>query len=220
MRTKLFLSVFFLLPAFGAFAQFSISTDVSVLRNWSPQQKFWAVGQTIQGNFYAHEKGGPYALLGYYLKGSFQNSFTALAKQPATTPASLPYSVRSTWQFRQLSLGWKHYFKGAYNSEHTWTLYGTAGFGLLFARIENSYNPGVDTAAYFISNPRQKEGKFNRLTYDFGLGAETPIGSDVYFYGEVRAVLQSSDSRSALLVRNKQVPLATSINGGLRILIQ
>lgn len=215
----LFLSLF-LFIAVGAKAQFSLSTDVSVLRNHSPQQGFWSAGQTIRAGWYTGKKGGPYASITYYLKSRFNNSFSALVKDPLSPlPPQQRYSVNSTWQFRQLSVGWKHYLKGTYNLERSWSIYGLTGFGVLFTRAANQFSAPVDTAAYTVTGPVQQTGDFRRLTFDLGLGGEWEIGADIYAYAELRSWIQASSTPSPLMVQNHNVPLSTSLHAGLRMLI-
>jgi hypothetical protein len=211
---------FFLFVSLWSAAQFSLSTDVSLLRNHSPRQGFGAPGQTIRGGWYTSPKSGPYASLTYYLRGKFNNNLTAQVKDTSFgLPLQQDFEVRSSWQFRQLSLGWKHYFKGTYNLERSWSLYGLAGFGLLFTSVDNRYASPIDTAAYHIANPQQGAGRFRRLTFDLGIGGEWEIGADIYAYTELRTWIQASDTPSPWMVQNHNVPLTTSVHAGLRLLI-
>lgn len=201
-------------------AQLSILTDISLLRNHSPKQRFLAAGQTVAANFYVDKKNAIYALGCYYVNGDYSNKLTTTALQPATTPQQINYTVNSKWLYRQVSFGIKHYFKGEYNTETTWSIYGNAGFGLLFNSVQNTYSQAIDTTVYAAKEPLPGKGNFKRLTFDVSLGAEMPIGTDVYLYAESRASLPASDYPSPYLISNKDVPLATCLSVGLRVLIQ
>jgi hypothetical protein len=119
--------------------------------------------------------------------------------------------------FRHLSIGWKHYLKGVYNSEDKWNLYGYAGFGLLIGRIENTHSVVIDSANYFIPVLAGK-ANFKRLTLDLGVGFEIPVGGDIFFYMEGRTLIPTTDYPSDHLFINKDAPLVGSVNIGLRIL--
>lgn len=195
----------------------SLSTDVSVLRSVSKGQHFWAFGQTVQAQYHTGPKTTLYAWVSYFTNGKFKNKLTAFATD-AATPQQLDYTVKGSLRFRQVSLGVKHYFHGAYNNETTWNLYSITGFGLLLIKAENSYNQPVDTAHYAV--PQQAiAGAKNivRLTADVGLGAETLLGSGIYLYGDVRTWIQASRTPSPYLY-NQAVPRVVVLSAGLRIL--
>jgi hypothetical protein len=203
----------------SAQVQASIATDMTVLRNFSPKQKFWAIGQTITGNFHFSKKETIYTWLTYYSPGRFRNNFTATAKSPATTPQTYTYRVTGTWRFRAISVGWKHYIKGAFNEENTWSLYSLAGFGLMFNKAENRFHNPVDTALYQPeAAPVEGKDVFRRLTFDLGLGVDIPIGADIYLYTEGKTFAPTSGYPSPLLHENKNVPLSFMLNVGIRIL--
>jgi hypothetical protein len=212
------LCLFLLLHPF-AWAQFSLGTDVSVLRNSSPAQQFWTVGQTIRAEWYTGPKDGPYLSIGYYVKSKFDNQFSARAKSSTINPAEIMYRANSSWQFRQALLGWKHYFKGRFDGESNAGIYGTIGTGLLFARIENSFSQSVDTSLYASPGPTAAAGTFRRIILDMGLGGEWAIGADVYAFGELRSLLQASETPSPLVAGSRAIPLAASVHAGLRVLI-
>ena len=217
---KNFVFVFFLLTGIQARAQirFSIATDLSVMRNFSPQQKFWALGQTVQGNFHFNKKETAYAWLSYYSKGKFKNDFTATAKSSVTIPQLIRYRVSGTWRYREVSMGWKHYFKGAFDNER-WNLYSIAGFGLMFTKAENIFSWSVDTALYNLPPaPVSGINSFYRLTIDLGMGTEFPIGGNFFLYSDIRTWLPTSDYPSPYLHNNKNVPLPIMISAGMRIL--
>ena len=152
--------------------------------------------------------------------GRFKNQQVALAKDSATMPQQVAYSTSSSLRFRQISLGFRHYFKGAYNSETTWNLYGLGGFGLLLIKATNTPNITVDTAQYQV--PQQAvAGTKNvvRLTADLGLGVETILGSGVYLYADARTWIQASGFSSPYLYNNA-VPRVVILSGGIRILFE
>lgn len=210
-----------LLAALPSFAQvhFSVATDMGLLRNFSPKQKFWAIGQTVIGNFHINKRETVYAWLTYYSPGRFRNNFTATAKSPSTSPSTSSYRVTGTWRFREVSVGWKHYFKGAFNEENTWSLYSIAGLGVMFNKVENRFKQAVDTSLYSLAIlPLEGSSVFNRLTLDLGLGLDFPIGADIYVYSDVRSFVPITDYPSLYLHQNKNVPLPFMVNIGFRFL--
>jgi hypothetical protein len=198
---------------------FSITTDISLLRNLSPQQHFWTVGQTVQGQLHFSKKESGYAWLCYYTPGKFRNNYSAIAKSPLDSPATINYEVTGRWKYRQVSIGWRHYIKGSYNEQETWNLYSIVGFGLLLAKMENTYDKDIDTSRYTIpASPVKGSTSFKQLTLDLGLGYEIPIGSDVYIYGDIRTWIPTTHNTSPYLHNDKNVPLPIIGSFGLRIL--
>lgn len=197
--------------------QFSLSTDATVMRSFRKDQQFWAFGQTITGHFHFTPKNGVYTWLTYYTNGKFNNNVTAGAKAVITTPSEIQYVNQALLRYKHISIGWKHYFKGAYNNEDNWNLYGYAGFGLLFGGIENKHSVAIDTASYYLPVLSGK-ANFKRLTYDLGLGYERPMGGDFSIYIESRVFIPAMGYPSPYLFVNKRAPLAASANLGLRIL--
>jgi hypothetical protein len=198
---------------------FSVATDLTVLRNMNADQGFTALGQTLQVNIHLTSRESVYGSVSYYGGGKFSNTLTASAYDGATTPPSINYEAKSTVHYRNMSLGLKYFFKGAYSSQETWNIYGTAGFGILFGQAENTHSPYVDTA--FYEKPQvsiEGSGRFKRLTFDLALGTETPIGSGIFLYAEARTWLRTSDYPSPYLY-NQKAPNVAILCGGLRILI-
>ncbi len=217
---KLFLCIL-LFPVFfaGAQVRFSFATDVSVVRNFSPHQRFWAIGQTIQGQFHFNERESFYTWLMYYSPGRFSNEFIAEARNAGTTPSKIAYTMKGLWNMKEFSMGIKHYFKGGYNIETGWHLYGQAGFGLMFTGIQNSLRNAVDTSLYQLAEvPREGSDEFKRLTIDLGMGVEVPLGGDFFVYTDARTYIPSSSYPSTYLHNTKNVPLPLMINLGVRIL--
>ena len=199
----------------SAQVDFSIATGVSVLRNFSPQQDFWAFGQTILGVAHFSRKQSAYASLDYYTEGKYKNSFTASAKSPTTSPQELDYTATGRLTYQQVSLGWKHYFKGSYNELKDFNIYGNAGFGFLFAKARNTVP--VDTVLYNAA-PAAGEGKVRKLTFDLGFGVEQSLGGNFFVFGDGRLWLPASSTTSPYLSNQKNVPLAGMFSAGLRVL--
>lgn len=200
-----------------------MATDGTILRNLNSLQKFWAFGQTVQLNFYptSGNKNAVYAWVSYYTVGKFKNNFSAAAKDPSTTPQDFSYTINTHLRYRHLSVGWKHYFRGGYNAETVWNIYGLAGFGLLLGKAENTYNKSVDSSLYIIKPPREGNGAFKRLTLDAALGTEFPLGTAVFVYTEARTWIPTSHYPSEYLYEdNYNIPAILAINVGLRVLIE
>jgi hypothetical protein len=213
--------IFLLILAFSychiiAQAAFSLGSDLTLLRDFTKNQQFSSFGQTVQFNFHFTKKETLYTWIGYYTNGKYKNNLTALPRYLSTTPPSVPYSSSSTIGYRQISVGWKHYFKETFEAEGSYAIYGLAGFGILFGRVENTFNTMIDTSKYSVSQ-LPGSGKFRRLTFDVGLGIEAPIGTGFYFYGELRTWLPASDFPSPYLY-NSDAPRVLLLNAGLRLL--
>jgi len=217
---KIIIAALFVLLSFTALSQqYSFVTDLSVLRNFSPNQKFWSIGQNFQANINISKKESAYIGFAYFRNGSFRNYFLTHARSSSTTPQDLPYKVTGTWGMREISLGWKHYFKGAYDAEEGWNLYGVAGFGFMYARVNNTYNTIIDTTLYMQPlAPASGNGKLNRLTFDLGLGYEYPMGGNFFIYGEGKTWLPASNYPSPYLHSNRKVPFPVIASLGIRIL--
>ena len=204
------------------FAQFSVATDGSLLRNLNSDQKFWSFGQTVQLNFYpAGDRNAIYTWISYYTSGKFKNNFAATAKDPLTSPSEIDYTVHTSMRYRQLSVGWKHYFKGSYRSENIWNIYGLAGFGLLLGQVTNSFNKEIADSLYNVPQPIEGKSPFKRLTFDAGIGTEFPLGSAVFVYTEARTWVPTSHYPSNYLYKdNYNIPGILAVNVGLRVLIE
>lgn len=214
-----FIAVIVFVIASAQPVKFSIATDMSGTVSFRKDQRFIAIGQTIAGHIHFTGKEGLYVWYGYSAPGKFHNDFIATAKLPSTIPQAHDFKNYSQVGLRHLSIGWKHYLKGAYNAQESWNLYFAAGFGLVSGRVTNTYTITWDTANYnFPSNPVNGKGKFKRLTFDAALGFEIPIGMEIYFYGVARAWIPASDYPSNYLFINDNAPFIGTANIGLRIL--
>ena len=203
--------------AFSQQPKLSISNDLGLQHSFKKEQRYWAGGHTIHLHVHFTPKEGAYSWISYYSVGKFSNDIMASAKLPATSPQQINYVNKAEMRFKQFSLGWKHYLKGAFNSEDKWNLYGYAGFGLMLGRVVNNHSLTIDT---FLYNVPVQSGKanFKRLTLDLGLGWEVPLSSDIFFYNEARVWIPTTDYPSNYLLVNKNAPLVASLNFGIRIL--
>lgn len=196
----------------------SLTTDLSLLRSITKGQSFSAVGQTIQFQHHFTPTETGYAWISYYSPGNYKNDLSVVVKDPTTTPSVLPYTVESKLRFRQVSLGWKHYFLGSAMNEDFLSIYGAAGFGLLASKIENTFNTSIDTALYDAPTKSiAGHADFIRLTFDLTAGGEFTLAPGIYLYAEVKTWLPASSNPSPYLYNN-HAPQVIIVNGGLRIL--
>ena len=203
--------------AFSQQPKLSISNDLGLQHSFKKEQRYWAGGHTIHLHLHFTPKEGAYSWISYYSVGKFSNDIMASAKLPATSPQQINYVNKAEMRFKQFSLGWKHYLKGAFNSEDKWNLYGYAGFGLMLGRVVNNHSLTIDTSLYNVP-VRSGKANFKRLTVDLGLGWEVPLSSDIFFYNEARVWIPTTDYPSNYLLVNKNAPLVASLNFGIRIL--
>jgi hypothetical protein len=202
---------------FSQGARFSLASDASLLRSFKKDQRYWSIGQTVNFLFHFTPKDGAYAWFAYYSNGKFSNTISAPAKSTTTVPREVRYRNKAELLFKHISLGWKRYLVGSFDAEKTWNLYGYAGFGLMLGTVVNAHSFTVDTSMYLVPVLSGK-ANFKRLTLDLGLGAEYPVGADVYLYFEGRALVPTTDYPSQYLFVNKNAPFAATANVGLRIL--
>ena len=202
-----------------SFAQtkFSIATDLGLQRSFKKEQQYWAVGHTVQAQFYFTPKDGAYAWISYYTNGKFTNHVSATAKSIATSPQQINYDNNAVMRFKQISIGWRKYLKGTFNAEEGWNIYGYAGFGVILGRVENTHSVSIDTVLYNVP-VRVGMANFKRLTLDLGLGWEVPLGADIFLYAEGRVWIPTTDYPSKYILVNENAPLVGMINAGIRIL--
>lgn len=203
--------------ALAQYPRFSIATDLGLVRNFGKQQQFTALNNTMHGDFHLSAGNGIRISFGYCSNGKFDNTVTALAKSSSISPQQQVYSNRGNMRFRQLTLGWKHYFIGEPISEKGWNLYGEAGFGLMMGRITNTPGRTIDTSRYTL--PLQSgKANFKRLSYDLSIGWEKPVGADFFLYVEGRVYIPNTAYPSEYILVNEHAPLAGILCGGVRIL--
>jgi hypothetical protein len=219
LRKKATIFLFFILSAAISFCQtqFSIATDLGLQRSFKKGQQFWAGGHTIQAQFHFTPKDGAYAWISYYTNGKFDNDVTATAKSVTTVPQQINYVNHALMRFKQVSIGWKKYLKGTFDSEEGWNLYGYAGFGLILGWVNNTHSVSIDTVVYHVP-VRMGKANFKRLTLDLGLGMEVPLGAEIYFYAEGRAWIPTTDYPSKYIFVNDNAPVVGMVNAGIRIL--
>lgn len=217
-RILIFIYCVFLFKA-PSFSQmrFSVSTDLGLQRSFKHDQQYYAIGQTVNLHFHFSPKNELSAWLAYYSDGKFDNHLSATAKQGTTIPQTISYVNRANMRFKPISIGWKHYIKGAFDIEEGWNFYSYLGFGLMLGRVFNTPSISIDTTLYTIP-VRSGKGNFKRLTADLGLGWEKPLGGDIFFYFEARAWIPTTDYPSKFLFVNKDAPLVGSFNFGIRLL--
>lgn len=195
----------------------SVVTDLGLQRSLKEGQQFWAVGHTAQLQCHFTPEESAYVWIAYYSNGKFENHLVANAKSSTTTPQQVAYRNNADMRFKHFSLGWKHYFKGAADLEEGWNLYGYVGFGILLGKVSNSHSASMDTSLYQVP-VLSGTADFKRLTWDLGLGWETPIGGALYFYNEARLWVPASDYPSTHLFVNRKAPLVAMLNFGIRVL--
>jgi hypothetical protein len=201
---------FFLLSNSCLFAQikFSAATDVSILHNFDPQQKFTVIGQTILPQW-----------LTYHANGKYENTLIAAAKSPATQPQTISFSNQSVMRLRQISFGFKRYIIGSFENLEKFNLYAAGGFGVMYGHASNTFSTYIDTALYTIQyNVVHGAGDFKRLTFDITGGVEFPVAYELFIFSEIRMYIPTTDYPSKYLLNNSHAPLLGSINLGIRII--
>ena len=216
--------IYLLLPAFFSFAtafcqypQISIATDLGLQRSFKKEQRYVAIGQTINALFHFTPKDGVYVWFAYYTNGKFKNKLTATAKSPFTLPPQINYINAAKMRIKHFSVGWRKYFVGSSDAEKNWNLYGYAGLGILMGRIENTHSTAIDTLTYNVP-VRSGVGNFKRLTLDLGLGWELPLGGSFYLYAEGRTWIPTTGYPSKYIFVNDNAPVVGMVNVGIRIL--
>ncbi len=213
----LFLSLFFFTEACCQFPQFSLATDVGVQRSFKKEQRYLAIGQTVNALFHLTAKDGIYVWFAYYSNGKFNNNLSATAKSPLTLPQQRNFINSAKMRVKHFSAGWRKYLKGTADAEKGWNLYGYAGLGLLMGKVENTHSIAIDTVAYNVPVINGK-GNFKRLTLDIGLGWELPLSAGFSFYAEGRTWIPTTDYPSKYIFVNDNAPVVGMLNVGLRIL--
>ncbi len=200
-------------------AQFSLSTDFSVLHNFDGQQPFTVIGQTINFQLHVEEKNTLYAYYTYHSNGKFVNKLTATAKNTSTQPQNFQFANRSEMRLRHLSMGVKRYFAGTFKKLEKFNLYGSGGFGLVMGTASNKFATPVDTALYTVQNNLLNgTGDFKRLSFDIATGFEVPIGYEIFVFSEARLHIPTTSYPNSYLLKNKNAPFLGSFNLGIRVL--
>lgn len=199
------------------YPRFSLGLDLGIERNFRKDQRYFTLHNTMHGDFHIMKKEGLRFSFGYGSKGKFRNGLTAVAAGSSTNPQQLTYTNNATMRLRQLTVAWKHYFKGEPSLEEGWNLYGTAGFGLLMGEVTNVYSRAIDTTQYLVP-VKEGNARFKRLGLDLSLGWEKHLSADFYFFSEARLLVPSPGYPSEYLLVNDNAPFAAVFCGGLRIL--
>ncbi len=197
-------------------ATFSFGADLTVLHNFKEEQRFWSGGYDLIGVFHFTPKNGIYISSSFFANGKFVNKVQAVANSSTTIPQQIPYVNHSKLKFKEISIGWRKYLKGAPNIEKGWSLYSNAGFGLFMGTVENTLSVSPDTSLYHVPVIGGK-GKFKRLTIDLGLGYEMPLSGDLYLFSELEFWIPTSDYPSRYIYKNADAPLAGMVSAGIRI---
>ena len=197
----------------------SVSSDISILRNFKSQQQFWTFGQNVKLDFAPTVKNALYVDMCYFAPGRFHNVLIATAKSPTTVPQQVSFTNHAKVQLKEFAIGWKHFIRGHNESEDNWSVYSVTGFGLIFGKAQNNYSISIDTSLYNApARPMNGTGHFKRLSIDLGIGVEFPIAYEIYFYSEGRICIPTTEYPSKFLGENNNAPRPAMIGAGLRVL--
>ena len=219
LRNNIFLLIIFFTSDACAQVKFSLATDVSLLRNFDGKQKFTVLGQGLGPQWHFDKKTSAYIWFTYHSNGKYKSTLVASAKSPATQPQSLSFTNSSEMRLRQLSMGIKKYFVGSYDKPEKFSLYGAAGFGLIFGSATNNFSTPVDTSLYTIQdNVISGSGDFKRLSFDLAGGIDFPVAYEIFIYSEIRLHIPTTNYPNNYLLKNSNAPFLGSINLGIRVL--
>lgn len=216
-----FFIIVFLLSSFAGKGQnlFSVSTDLSILRNFDGKQSFTVPGQTVALQWHPDKKYTVYSYFTYHWNGKYATTLRADAKQPATQPQTIHFINRSEMTLHHLSVGVKKYLTGSVKNEERLTTYVSGGFGLIAGKASNNFSAAIDTSLYTVTgNIISGTGRFKRLSFDIAAGIEYPVGYMVFVFSEARLLIPTTGYPSSYLLKNNNAPLPGSINIGFRIL--
>ena len=216
------LLTFFFLGFFNSlntWAQFSVATDISFLRNFDGQQPFTVIGQTVHGEWHIEDKVSLHAMFSYHSNGKYSNTLRASAKSQGIQPQSFSFTNRSEMRIRHLSFGVKKYFLGTYKKLEKINIYAAGGFGLIMGSASNNFATAVDTSLYTVqNNVLSGTGDFKRLSFDIASGIEFPVAYEIFLYSEARVHIPASSYPNNYLLKNNNAPFLGGINFGIRIL--
>jgi hypothetical protein len=207
----------FAVPVFAQFPRFSFSTDVGALRSFREDQRYWVVSHMTHLTFNFNPRDALSLWIGYTSDGKFHNDLVAGAKSSTTVPQQISYRNNAELRFKHFSMGWKRWIKGNFVLEEGVNIYGYGGFGLMMGRIFNSHDPFIDTILYNVEVSSGGDN-FKRLTFDIGVGLETPIGNDLFLYGDGRVLIPTTDYPSKYLFVNNNAPFVAMLSLGVRII--
>lgn len=122
-------------------------------------------------------------------------------------------------RLRQFSVGIKKYLIGSFDKLENFSLYGTAGFGLIIGTALNNFSTPVDTSRYTVqNNVVNGSGDFKRLTLDLATGIDFPVSYEVFIYTEIRMHIPTTNYPNSYLLKNSNAPFLGGINIGIRVL--
>lgn len=198
---------------------FSLSTDLSLLRNFDGKQPITVIGQTVRGEWHVDNKSTVMVSFSYHSNGKYKSTLQASAKSPSTNPQSFAFTNRSEMRLKQVFLGIKQYFTGNFQKTENLSIYGMAGFGLILGRASNNFSAPVDTSLYTIQhNVINGSGDFKRLSMDIAAGIEVPVAYEIFVFSEARIHIPTTGYPNSYLLKNNNAPLLGSLNIGIRIL--
>ena len=194
-----------------------MATDIALQRNFKIEQKYLVVGHNTMVIFHLSQQHAVFSSFSYYGNGKYSNNVTATAKSPLTLPQEQSYINSGRMRAKEFTLGWRRYLIGDFERNDRFNLYGSAAFGLMLGRVNNSHNIFIDSNNYHL--PVQPGlARFKRLTVDLALGAEHAVGGDFYFYMEARAWIPTTDYPSKHLFVNDNAPFMGMLGAGFRLL--
>lgn len=214
-------SLFFLFCGLSLHAQvkFSLATDFSLLHNFDGKQKFTVVGQSVIPQWHIDKKTTTYAWFTYHANGKYKSTLVATAKSGVPFPQSFSFTNNSEMRLRQFSVGIKKYLIGSFDKLENFSLYGSAGFGLIIGTASNNFSTPVDTASYTVqNNVVNGSGDFKRLTLDITAGIDFPVSYEIFIYSEIRMHIPTTNYPNSYLLKNSNAPFVGGINLGIRVL--
>ena len=214
-------SLFFLFCGLGLHAQvkFSLATDFSLLHNFDGKQKFTVVGQSVLPQWHIDKKTTAYAWFTYHANGKYKSTLVATARSGVPFPQSFSFTNNSEMRLRQFSVGIKKYLIGSFDKLENFSLYGSAGFGLIIGTASNNFSTPVDTSSYTVqNNVVNGSGDFKRLTLDITAGIDFPVSYEIFIYSEIRMHIPTTNYPNSYLLKNSNAPFVGGINLGIRVL--
>lgn len=214
-----FFAFLFIAVSLQAQVKFSVASDISLLHNFDGKQKFTVAGQTLIPQWHFDKKTTLYAWFTYHANGKYKSSLVATAKSPVSFPQSFSFTNNSEMRLRQFSVGIKKYLIGSFDKLEDFSLYGTAGFGLIIGAASNSFSTPVDTSMYTVqNNVMNGSGDFKRLTLDLTAGIDFPASYEIFIYSEIRMHIPTTNYPNNYLLKNSNAPFLGGINLGIRVL--
>jgi len=213
--------IFLLLTPAAVQAQirYSLTTDISAMRNFDGKQPFTVPGQSVGLQWHPDKRYSLYSYFTYHGHGRYLNNLQANAKQPSTQPQVINFANRSEMRLHHLSVGVKKWLNGSFRNTEQLTLYLTGGFGLIMGKAFNTFNVAVDTSLYTIQdNIVSGSGDFKRLSLDLSAGLEYPMGYAFFIFSEARVMIPTTSYPSNYLLKNNNAPFLGSLNIGVRII--